>query len=85
VATAINNHNVVVGYSALTDGPASPHGGHAFRWTAEEGMTDLNDLLPPGVTGSYSTRTISTIRARSLVQAESTARSGPIASVGFDW
>jgi probable HAF family extracellular repeat protein len=47
VATAINNQNVVVGYSALTDGPASPHGGHAFRWTAEGGMIDLNDLLPP--------------------------------------
>ena len=45
-ATAINNQDVVVGYSGLTGDRASPHGGHAFRWTAEEGMIDLNDLLP---------------------------------------
>jgi probable HAF family extracellular repeat protein len=40
-ATAINNRGLVVGSSTLSNG-----GVHAFSWTHEKGMIDLNSLLP---------------------------------------
>jgi probable HAF family extracellular repeat protein len=43
IANAINNSGVVVGYSTLRDGV-----NHAFRWTRDGGMIDLNTLLPGG-------------------------------------
>jgi len=45
-AMAINNNSVVVGFSTL--GPMEGGTKHAFRWTKEEGMIDLNTLLPIG-------------------------------------
>jgi probable HAF family extracellular repeat protein len=41
-ATAINNNEVVVGFSTRIDGT-----GYAFSWTRAGGMIDLNTLLPP--------------------------------------
>jgi probable HAF family extracellular repeat protein len=43
-ANAINKNGVVVGFSN-TDGDADVH---AFVWTLNQGMVDLNSLLPPG-------------------------------------
>ena len=43
LALAINNHGVVVGTGNLTSGEF-----RAFRWSREDGMIDLNTLLPSG-------------------------------------
>jgi len=43
-AAAINNAGWVVGASQIGAGADQ----HAFVWTAESGLIDLNDLLPPG-------------------------------------
>jgi probable HAF family extracellular repeat protein len=40
-ATAINNNEVVVGFSTRINGT-----GYAFSWTRAGGMVDLNTLLP---------------------------------------
>jgi len=40
-ATAINNNEVVVGWSTRANGT-----GYAFSWTRAGGMIDLNTLLP---------------------------------------
>jgi probable HAF family extracellular repeat protein len=42
-ALAINDAGVVVGRTYNTTGP-----GHAFVWTARDGLRDLNQLLSPG-------------------------------------
>jgi probable HAF family extracellular repeat protein len=41
-ATAINNNEVVVGWSTRIDGT-----GYAFSWTRAGGIVDLNTFLPP--------------------------------------
>jgi probable HAF family extracellular repeat protein len=43
-ANAINNSDVVVGYSLPATGATT----HAFIWTSAEGMLDLNTLIEPG-------------------------------------
>lgn len=44
-ARDLNDSGLVVGFS---DGPGIPGAWHAFLWTDEGGMVDLNTLLPPG-------------------------------------
>ena len=50
-AQAINNHGVIVGHSKIADGEW-----HPFRWTEEEGMVDLNTLIPR-ISGGWYLRT----------------------------
>jgi len=44
VANALNDSDVVVGFGDFTGSAGAIH---AFQWTASNGMTDLNNLIPP--------------------------------------
>ena len=74
IATAVNDHGTVVGYSETTEGPQ-----HAFLWTADTGMQDLG---VPG-NGFYDISNARSINNRGEVSGVIANMSGGLAT--FYW